>query len=62
MFDDSPVISEIGTVSAYYLNAVPIEVEYCSIEVAILSASSCGCTVGATPSSQSGGVEVAHSC
>jgi hypothetical protein len=58
VFDNGSIVSHIGSVPVYNLNAVAVKVEYCGIEVTIFRAASTRGPVRTTTGSQCSGIEI----
>jgi hypothetical protein len=62
VLDNSPIFSHVESVSVNDLNAVSVEVEYCSVEVTGFRAASGRCSVRTTAGSQCCGIEIPDRC
>lgn len=60
MLNDSAIIPNVGSISEHDFDAVAIEIENGGIEVAILLASGCWCTVWTASSGKGCSVEVSY--
>lgn len=60
MRDHRPVVSEVRSAGEYNFNAIAVEVEYSSIEVALIASAACRRSIGSTSGIQSGRVEVSN--
>ncbi len=58
VFDNGPIMSHVGPVSVYDLDAVAVKVEYCGIEVTIFRATSTRGSVRTPAGSQCSGIEI----